>query len=173
MVGSQPTQDMRSAPPMEQILQMFAEIKGRMDGLATQQSVADLTEQVKQNRAFWEFSHNKLTTPGKQIELPSSQSSGEDFRLDKPTSKEEITLSINDDEELGVEAGEIMDNNLISRGVPQKNELEDRTEQSIFEAEIGSRTNDDDEPQVRMKESELDFDYLPSSRSRAPLYKEA
>ncbi|KAL6221162.1 hypothetical protein ACLB2K_008914 [Fragaria x ananassa] len=35
--------------------------------------------------------------------------------------------------------------------VPQKKEHEDRTEQSIFKTEIGSHTNDDDEPQVRMK----------------------
>ena len=61
-----------------------------------------------------------------KIELSSSQSGDEDSPLDEPTSKEEITLSIND-KKPEVEASEIMDNNLISHGVPQKNELEGRT----------------------------------------------
>ena len=47
---------------MEQILQMFAELKGQMDGLATQQSVADLIKQVKQDRTLWKANHDKLTT---------------------------------------------------------------------------------------------------------------
>ncbi|KAL6176658.1 hypothetical protein ACLB2K_053291 [Fragaria x ananassa] len=81
----------------------------------------------------------------KNIELPSSQSNGEDFPLDEPTSKEEITLSVSD-EEPEVKVVKIVDNNHISKtnGVPQKKEHEDRTEQSILEEEIGSNTNDDD-----------------------------
>ncbi|KAL6128710.1 hypothetical protein ACLB2K_072065 [Fragaria x ananassa] len=87
----------------------------------------------------------------KKIELPSSQSNGENFPLDEPTSEEEITLSIND-EEPEVEAVQIMDNHPISKTdcVPQKKELEDRTEQSILEKEIGSNTDDGD-PQFHMK----------------------
>ncbi|KAL6200176.1 hypothetical protein ACLB2K_029958 [Fragaria x ananassa] len=134
MVGSQPTQDTDSAPSMERIFQMLAELKSQNlatqqsvaeQGLATQQSVADLTEQFKQDRTLWEASHNKLTDPAKQFELPSNQSSGEDFPLDEPTSKEEVTLSIND-KVPEVEAGEIMDDNHISKfhGVPQEKKLE-------------------------------------------------
>ncbi|KAL6220363.1 hypothetical protein ACLB2K_008119 [Fragaria x ananassa] len=89
--------------------------------------------------------------PAKKIELSSSQSNGEDFPLDEPTSKEEIPLSIND-EEPEVETGEILDNNLISQtdGIRQEKELGDRTEQSILEDEIGSNI-DDGEPQIHMK----------------------
>ncbi|KAL6194070.1 hypothetical protein ACLB2K_035154 [Fragaria x ananassa] len=89
--------------------------------------------------------------PAKKIELSSSQSNGEDFPLDEPTSKEEIHLSIND-EEPEVETGEILDNNPISQtdGVRQEKELGDRTEQSILEDEIGSNI-DDGEPQIHMK----------------------
>ncbi|KAL6137141.1 hypothetical protein ACLB2K_062436 [Fragaria x ananassa] len=130
---------------------MLVELNSRMDGLATQQNIIDLTEQlVKRDRTLLETSHNKLANPAKQIELSSSLSGDEDFLLDEPMSKEEITLSIND-KWPEVEADEIIDNNLISHGASQKNELEDRTEQSIFEAEVGSHTNDDGEPQVRMK----------------------
>ncbi|KAL6192125.1 hypothetical protein ACLB2K_038512 [Fragaria x ananassa] len=67
---------------------------------------------------------------------------GEDFPLDEPTS-----------EESEVEVAENMANHPISKisGVPQENEPEDRTKQSIFEAEIGSHTNDDGETQIRIK----------------------
>ncbi|KAL6176983.1 hypothetical protein ACLB2K_053615 [Fragaria x ananassa] len=62
MATSQSTQDMGSAPPMEQVLQMLAKLNDQMDGLDTiQQSVADLTEQVKQDRALWVANHDKLT----------------------------------------------------------------------------------------------------------------
>ncbi|KAL6178341.1 hypothetical protein ACLB2K_049859 [Fragaria x ananassa] len=40
---------------------MFAELKGQMKGLATQQSVTDLAEQVRQDRALWKATHDKLT----------------------------------------------------------------------------------------------------------------
>ncbi|KAL6214846.1 hypothetical protein ACLB2K_014278 [Fragaria x ananassa] len=196
MASSQPTQDSRAAIPMEQILQLFEELK--IQGLATQQSVTDLAEHVKKDRSLWKASHNKLTmlsedyghlegkftkTKGlvksslqqtqkelgqttnvlnmthaiadkhglaKKIKLPSSQSNGEDFLLDEPTSKEETILLIND-EEPEIEAGEIMDNNSISKsnGVPQKDELEGMTKQSTLEEEIGS--NIDGKPQFRMK----------------------
>ena len=87
----------------------------------------------------------------KKIELPSSQSNGEDFPLDEPTFKEEIPLSIND-KEPEVEAAKILDNNPDPKTdvVPQETELEDRTEQSILEDEIGSNI-DDGEPQIHMK----------------------
>ncbi|KAL6201701.1 hypothetical protein ACLB2K_025413 [Fragaria x ananassa] len=149
MASSQSTQDMGSVPPMEQIFQMLMELKqsGAEQSLATQQSIANLTEQVsttqqivanlneqsKQDRILWMASHNKLTDPAKQIELPSSQSSDEAFPLDEPTSKEETVLSIHD-KKPKVEVGGIMDNKSISHGVPQKNEPEYRTEQSILEA---------------------------------------
>ncbi|KAL6199493.1 hypothetical protein ACLB2K_029277 [Fragaria x ananassa] len=47
MVGSQLTQDPGDVPPMEQILQMFEELKSRLEATATatQQNVVDLTEQ--------------------------------------------------------------------------------------------------------------------------------
>ncbi|KAL6195878.1 hypothetical protein ACLB2K_031495 [Fragaria x ananassa] len=67
----------------------------------------------------------------KKIELPTSQSNDEDLSLDEPTSKEEITLSINDEitKEPEVEAVEIMDNHSISKidGANQELEFEDRT----------------------------------------------
>ncbi|KAL6138739.1 hypothetical protein ACLB2K_064018 [Fragaria x ananassa] len=87
----------------------------------------------------------------KKIELPSSKSNGEDFPLDEPMSKEEITLSMND-KEPEVKAVKIVDNKHISKTdvVPQKKELEDRTEQSILEEEIGSNI-DDGEPQFHIK----------------------
>ncbi|KAL6213450.1 hypothetical protein ACLB2K_012897 [Fragaria x ananassa] len=86
----------------------------------------------------------------KKIELHGSQSNGEDFPLDGPMSKEEATLSIND-KELEVEAGEIMDNNSLSkfRSVPQKDELEGRTKQSILEEAVGSSANG--EPQIHRR----------------------
>ncbi|KAL6225542.1 hypothetical protein ACLB2K_004392 [Fragaria x ananassa] len=144
MVGSQLTQDIGSALPMEQLLQMFEELKGRLEATATQKSITDLAkkvndlaEQVKKDRVLWKVDQDNLAilnedfnehVLAKKIELPSSQSTGEYFSLDEPTSKEETTLSIND-EKPEVEAGEIMDNNPISKfnGVPQKNELEGRT----------------------------------------------
>lgn len=55
---------------------MFAELKGQIQGLttqtqglttqtsATQKSVADLTEQVKQDRDLLQATHDKLTTLG-------------------------------------------------------------------------------------------------------------
>ncbi|KAL6207678.1 hypothetical protein ACLB2K_018633 [Fragaria x ananassa] len=52
--------------------------------------------------------------PAKKIELPSSQSNGENFPLDEPTFKEENPLSIND-KEPEVEATKILDNNPISK----------------------------------------------------------
>ncbi|KAL6211090.1 hypothetical protein ACLB2K_016318 [Fragaria x ananassa] len=74
MASSQSTQDMGSAPPMEQVLEMLAKVNNRMDGLdtiqqsvteqgmATQQSIADLTEQLRQDRALWKANQDKLTT---------------------------------------------------------------------------------------------------------------
>ena len=123
---------------------MFEELKGLIEATATQHSVTDLVkkvddlaEKVERDKILWkadqdnpailseDFNEHVLA---KKIELPSSQSIGEDFPLDEPTSKEETTLSIND-EEPKVEAAEIMDNHPISKtdGVPQKKELEDRT----------------------------------------------
>ncbi|KAL6181008.1 hypothetical protein ACLB2K_047666 [Fragaria x ananassa] len=118
MASSQSTQDIGSAPPMEQVLEMLAKLNDQMDGLdtiqqsvteqgmSTQQSIADLTEQLRQNKAFLLADQDKkIESPNEdfnghvsaeKIELPGSRSSGEDFPLDKPTSKEEITLSIND-----------------------------------------------------------------------------
>ncbi|KAL6196276.1 hypothetical protein ACLB2K_031891 [Fragaria x ananassa] len=74
MASSQSTQDMGSVPSLEQIFEMFAELKSQ--NLATQQSVADLTkrvsttqqivvnlnEQSKQDRALWMANHDKLTS---------------------------------------------------------------------------------------------------------------
>ncbi|KAL6213243.1 hypothetical protein ACLB2K_012690 [Fragaria x ananassa] len=90
----------------------------------------------------------------KKIELPSSQSNDEDVSLDEPTSKEETSLSIND-KEPKVEAGEALDNNLISKtdGVPQKDKLEGRTKQSTLEKESGSNT--DGELQLRMRGDQI------------------
>ncbi|KAL6189608.1 hypothetical protein ACLB2K_040994 [Fragaria x ananassa] len=70
MVGSQPTQDLGVVPPMEQILQMFKELKGRLEATVTttQQSVVDLTEQVKQDRALWRATHDKLATLGEDYD---------------------------------------------------------------------------------------------------------
>ena len=45
---------------MEQIFQMLAELKNQ--NLATQQSITNLTEQAKQDRALWMANHDKLTT---------------------------------------------------------------------------------------------------------------
>ncbi|KAL6137671.1 hypothetical protein ACLB2K_062960 [Fragaria x ananassa] len=66
MVGSQPTQDTGSAPSLEQVFQMFVELKVQIHGLttqasATQQSITNLAEQVKQDRALWTANHDKLT----------------------------------------------------------------------------------------------------------------
>ncbi|KAL6208037.1 hypothetical protein ACLB2K_018989 [Fragaria x ananassa] len=127
---------------------------------AIQQSVTDLVEQAKGDRVLWKADQDNLAilsedfnqyVLAKKIELPNSQSNGEDFPLDEPTSKEETILSIND-KEPEVEAGEIMDNNPISKVdvVPQKDEREGWAEQSILEEEIGLNT-DDDNPQFRMK----------------------
>ncbi|KAL6219560.1 hypothetical protein ACLB2K_007319 [Fragaria x ananassa] len=147
MVGSQPTQEADFASSMERIFQMFEQLTSQ--NLAVQKSIIDLTEQIKQDRTLLEASHNKLTDPAKQIELPSSQSSGEDFPLDESTSKEEVTLSIND-KEPEVDAGEIMDDNHISKfhGVPQEKKVEGRTEMSTLEEKNGSHT--DGEPQLRV-----------------------
>ncbi|KAL6213140.1 hypothetical protein ACLB2K_012587 [Fragaria x ananassa] len=133
------TQDTGSAPPMEQIIQMFEELKGLIEATATQQSVTDLIELVKKDRVLWKADQDNPAILNedfnehvfaKKIELPSSQSTDKDFPFHKPTSREETTLSIND-EEHEVEAGEIIDNNPISKfnGVSQKDELEGRTEQ--------------------------------------------
>ncbi|KAL6125706.1 hypothetical protein ACLB2K_073760 [Fragaria x ananassa] len=134
---------MGSVPSLEQIFQMLAELKSQ--NLAIQQSIADLIEQVstthqivtnlneqsKQNRAFLQADQDKKIgspnedfnghVPANQIELSSSQSGDEDSLLDEPTSKEKITLSIND-KEPEVDAGEIMDDNHISKfhGVPHE-----------------------------------------------------
>ena len=119
---------------------MFEELKGLIVATATQQSVTDLVEKVKRGRVLWKADQDNLAilsedfnqhVLAKKIELPSSQSNGEDFPLDEPTSKEEVTLSIND-KELEVDAGEIMDDNHISKfhGVPQEKKLEGRTEKS-------------------------------------------
>ncbi|KAL6186433.1 hypothetical protein ACLB2K_042553 [Fragaria x ananassa] len=71
----------------------------------------------------------------------------------KPTVGEDVPLDEPMSEEPEVEVAEIMGNHPISNigGVPQEKEPEDKTKQSIFEAEISSHTNDDGEPQVRMK----------------------
>ncbi|KAL6188644.1 hypothetical protein ACLB2K_040035 [Fragaria x ananassa] len=89
---------------MERILQTLDKLEGLIRGLVTQQCVID---------------------PAKQIELPSSQSNDEAFPLDEPTSKERTTLSI-DDEELEVDAGDILDNYPISKTdvLPQEKKLE-------------------------------------------------
>ncbi|KAL6188782.1 hypothetical protein ACLB2K_040173 [Fragaria x ananassa] len=58
MVCSQPTQDTGSAPPMERISQMFEQLTSK--NLATQQSVVDLTEQVKQEKNLMQATHDKL-----------------------------------------------------------------------------------------------------------------
>ncbi|KAL6142574.1 hypothetical protein ACLB2K_060853 [Fragaria x ananassa] len=67
MVGSQPTQDPEAALPMEQILQMFEELKGRLEATATQQSITDLAEkvddlaeQVKRDKILWEADQHNL-----------------------------------------------------------------------------------------------------------------
>ncbi|KAL6191565.1 hypothetical protein ACLB2K_037955 [Fragaria x ananassa] len=83
MVGSQPTQDTGSALSMEQVLQQLAELTGQIQGLTTQtqglttqtqglttqssvtqQSVADLTEQVKQDKGLLQATHDKLAMLG-------------------------------------------------------------------------------------------------------------
>ncbi|KAL6223368.1 hypothetical protein ACLB2K_006755 [Fragaria x ananassa] len=91
----------------------FMESKGPVEGSLqrTQQELGQTTNVL----------HEK-------IELPSSQSNGEDSPLDEPMSKEEATLSINE-KEPEIKDGEIMDNNPISKfnSVPQKDELEGRT----------------------------------------------
>ncbi|KAL6126504.1 hypothetical protein ACLB2K_074552 [Fragaria x ananassa] len=101
MVGSQLTQDIGSALPMEQILWMFEELKDLIEGLTTQG--ANLSKQAKQDRALMQADQDNLAIPNKdfnehvlakKIELPSSQSNDEDFPLDEPTSKERTTLSI-------------------------------------------------------------------------------
>ncbi|KAL6209359.1 hypothetical protein ACLB2K_020301 [Fragaria x ananassa] len=135
---------------------MFKELKGLIEGLTTKG--ANLYEQAKHDRALLQADQNNLAIPNedfnehvlaKKIELPSSQSNGEDFLLDEPTSKEGTTLSI-DDEEPEVEAGEILDNNHISKTdvVPPEDKLEGTTKQSTLEEEIGLHTNG--EPQLRM-----------------------
>ena len=126
MIGSQPNQDTGFAQSMERLRQTFDKLESLLRSWAAQQSTVD---------------------SAKQIELPSSQSNSEDSPLDEPTSKEEIILSIND-KQPEVEADGVVDNKSISHVVPQEKKPEDRTEQSIFEEEIGSHT--DSEPQLCM-----------------------
>ncbi|KAL6146423.1 hypothetical protein ACLB2K_057102 [Fragaria x ananassa] len=63
---------------------------------AIQQSVTDLVEQAKGDRVLWKADQDNLAILSedfnqhvlvKKIALPSSQSNGEDFPLDEPTSK--------------------------------------------------------------------------------------
>ena len=88
MVGSQPIQDPGAAPPIEQILQMFEELKGRLEATTTQQNVTDLAEKVdglaeqaKRARVLWKADQDNLAILNedfnenilaKKIELPSS-----------------------------------------------------------------------------------------------------
>ena len=58
MVGSQPTEDIGSALPMEQILRMFEELKGLIEGLTT--LGANLSEQAKQDRALLQADQESL-----------------------------------------------------------------------------------------------------------------
>ncbi|KAL6203425.1 hypothetical protein ACLB2K_027125 [Fragaria x ananassa] len=106
MVGSQPTQEAVFAQSRERILQTFDKLESLLRSWAAQQSIID---------------------SAKQIELPSSQSNGADSLLDKPTSKKEITWSINNNKPK-VEDGEIMDSKSISHVVPQEKKPKDRTE---------------------------------------------
>ncbi|KAL6180424.1 hypothetical protein ACLB2K_047087 [Fragaria x ananassa] len=125
MVGSQLTQDAGSVPSMEQVFQMLTKLE------------ADQDKKIKLPNE--DFNGHVLS---EKIKLPSNQSSGEDFSLDGPTSKEGTTLSINDKEH-EVESGEILDNNLVSKTdvLPQEDKLEGRTELSTLEEEIGSHTD--------------------------------
>ncbi|KAL6124175.1 hypothetical protein ACLB2K_076690 [Fragaria x ananassa] len=70
-------------------------------------------EAVEENKKTLQYQNVKPIVDehvfAKKIGLPSNQSNGKDFPLDEPTSKEETTLSIND-EEPKFEATEIMDN---------------------------------------------------------------
>ncbi|KAL6195872.1 hypothetical protein ACLB2K_031489 [Fragaria x ananassa] len=117
MVGSQSTQDTGSGLPAEQILQMFKELKGLIkDNIKENKDIFEGSFQCTQKELGQTTNALKMTPAivdkhvlAKKIELPSSQSNGEDSPLDQPTSKEETTLSIND-KEPEVEAGEIIDN---------------------------------------------------------------
>ncbi|KAL6225301.1 hypothetical protein ACLB2K_004151 [Fragaria x ananassa] len=60
MVGSKPTQDPGAAPPMKRILQMFEELKDRLEATVTQQSVTDLAEQAKRDKILWEADQHNL-----------------------------------------------------------------------------------------------------------------
>ncbi|KAL6182516.1 hypothetical protein ACLB2K_043935 [Fragaria x ananassa] len=48
------------------------------------------------------------------------------------------------------QAEQVVTREVVEASVPQKNEHEDRTEQSILEEEVGSNTNDGGEPQVHI-----------------------
>ncbi|KAL6214785.1 hypothetical protein ACLB2K_014217 [Fragaria x ananassa] len=92
MVGSQPTQGTGYALPMEQILQMFEELKGRLEATSIQQSITDLAEkvndlaeQVKRDKVLWKADRNNLAILNedfnehflaKKIELSGRQSNG-------------------------------------------------------------------------------------------------
>ncbi|KAL6213588.1 hypothetical protein ACLB2K_013035 [Fragaria x ananassa] len=113
-------------------------------------------EAAEENKKALQCQNVKLTVDehvfAKKIELPSNQSNGENFLLDEPTSKEEITLSINDEKNLWSRPLRLWIIILSQKLTVflKKKEHEDRIEQSILEEEIGSNT-DDGETQFHMK----------------------